>query len=228
MDEQVLVIDAEHVADLYRQPCFETNEEVCSEVHDAIKAHAYLTSRRQAESNPQVKQLVAVSVVRNGARLLCIRRSKKSNRAHMRLKYTLVVGGHVDEGDVKGGRDPLQWCAERELKEEIGVVPGHPLKFLGFIADPLTESGNLHLAVVFDAKYDGDSVEIGAGLDNAEFVGAAGRNVWALRPLAEIQGIAASNAFDRWSTLIIHSRRAAALLDVAYPVVSHQTELRFA
>jgi predicted NUDIX family phosphoesterase len=228
MDEQVLVIDGRHVAELYRQPCFVTDEAACAEVHDAIKAHAYLTSRQQAEVNPRVKQLVAVSVVRNGARLLCIRRSKKANRTHMRLKYTLVVGGHVDEGDVNGGADPLSLCAERELSEEIGVVPSQPVQFLGFIADPHTESGNLHLAVVFDAQYDGDSVEVSAELDNAEFVGATARNIWGLRSPAEIQGIAAANAFDRWSTLIVNSRRTAALLEIAHPVVSQQTELRFA
>lgn len=227
-DEQILVVPGEFVAALYVRPLFTSGPGVPEQLRAIVRDHAYVVSREWAEAHPEVKQLVAVCIVRNGNRLLAIRRSKNSNRAHMRLKYTLVVGGHVDERDLLSADDPVAACARRELAEEIGVKCLEPPCLIGCIADPATESGNLHLAILFDAQIQANAIEVRPSMDNREFTRASETLRRPLMSLPELKDIARNHAFDRWSQLFLQSRFAGDLLQSDLRVATPQLELGFA
>lgn len=224
---QVLVVPREQVAELYLRPAF-VGAPLWDQISDVIRKHGRLVPRDWAELNPDVKQIVAVCVVRKGDKLLSLRRSMKASRAHMRLKHTLVIGGHVDDVDVKSAEDPIATCALRELKEEVGLDPKGRIQAIGCIADPSNESGNLHLAVLFDVEVDADSVEVRPSFDNSEFVRSSETTVWSLKPLAELRRVATSGGFDRWSTLFLQSHVARELLRAEEPIATPQRELGFA
>lgn len=223
--EQVLAVPSEYVSDLFGEPSFIAMPDA-EPVLRRIKRHGSLVPRSWAEEHPEVKQIVAVCIVRNGSRLLCVRRSKKANRPHMRLKHTIVVGGHVDQDDM-GVDDPARSCAVRELEEELGVSPSGGVTVVGCIADPATVSGNLHLAVVFDAEIAEEFVEVHPGLDNGEFVNSSRTNMWTLKTLSELRSLASKGAFDRWSSLLLQSRYASRLLMSDYPIATPQREIAF-
>ena len=104
-----------------------------------------------------VRQVIP-SVVRNGARLLCVKRAQKG-RDDLRLRYTLLFGGHVDAEDATGDRDHiLHRCAERELREELGLRATVSPDPIGVVVDLETASSRRHF-VVFECRITASAFE---------------------------------------------------------------------
>ncbi len=135
MSQDVLVIPSEKLEDLYstRRFYFSTNH--LNRTRKILKTHAVFRDRSAAELSEDFKQVIAVGVIRCGTKILCLRRAKKSNRQALRLRWTVMIGGHVDDGD-KQSNDPTLSCLLRELDEEIGVTPDKTPQFIGLAVDP--------------------------------------------------------------------------------------------
>ena len=197
---EVLAVPEKSVSALFRRAAFHSDPITICMVLDAIAKDGRYLDRELAEQNPCFKQVVAYGIVRHKSNVLCLRRTRKSHRKSLRLRYTLLFGGHVDDSE-KHTQEPLQSCLLRELNEELGISPSRPLELLGIVTDPTTLVGQLHIGIVFDVHTEHDVIDVPTSLDNAEFVNAEKNNRYQLQQVDKLP----KKRFDSWSTLFLAS-----------------------
>lgn len=215
--QKVLTIPVDRVKKLYECAAFYTDEHDVADVLGSIDDAGTLVDRDVAERDGSRCQIVACAIVRSRGNVLCLRRARNAGRPQLRLRYTVLVGGHVDEADC-GESSVLAHCVKRELAEELGLDLGMQSRLLGVVADPTNLTGCLHLGIVFEVNIDGTEIELRSHHDTQEFVHAGKRRTVVLMSAAEIRGL--SQTLDPWSRLVVGSRRFAQLVGVK-PVAYH-------
>ena len=149
--------------------------------------------RREAEEDPDFKQIIPYVVFRSGDAVFCYTRGSSQGEARLHRQRSLGVGGHVEEADAEGRAtlDAYEMALRRELEEEVAVGSPGRLTRVGMINDDRTAVGSVHLGVVH--LYELDRPEVApreAGLAEAGFVPVAG-----LAALRE--------GFESWSQICI-------------------------
>lgn len=204
----VLTTQAELLNDLYQASAFYDNPEIVACTLRKIREHASWVARECAENDTTLRQLVACAVVTRGHRVLCVRRSKKTNRPALRLRYSLMIGGHVDENDADAP-DMLDHCVRRELREEFGLEPLAKPRLLGLVVDAEHSVGVQHVGVVYAVMIDENTDAAQQGGDD-EFVYGSRRRI--VDPVAWSDVLALANRLDPWSLLFVASRSFAAMV----------------
>lgn len=198
---KVLAVPAEALSDFYHRTGF------CSELAriryalNVIRKQRQFYLREWAEQTESVRQVIPCVIVRNGVRLLCVKRAKKG-RQDLRLRYTLLFGGHVDAEDSNGDQERiLNRCAERELHEELGLCVTVSPDPIGVVVDLATASSRRHFGVVFECRITESVVKVHRDCDNSEFTHSRYNNHYPLLETSEFAG----KKFDPWSELLLSS-----------------------
>lgn len=122
---------------------------------ERARTEGFHVPRREAESDPGIKQIIPYLVLRDGERIFLMRRTRAGGDARLHDLYTIGIGGHLNPRD-----DTFQAGLEREWREELvaGFVP--EFRFVGLLNDDTVEVGIHHLGVVYEADAAGRRVEI--------------------------------------------------------------------
>ena len=125
------------------------------EVMGVIARDGRFEPRASAETDPSLKQVIPYLVLRDGARVFLMRRTRAGGDARLHDRWSIGVGGHLNpgDGDVDGG-------LRREWAEEIeaGFVP--EFRFVGLLNDDTTDVGRVHVGLVFEADAAGRPVAV--------------------------------------------------------------------
>lgn len=171
------------------------------EALNIVHEYGQFYHREWAEQTEDVRQMIPCAIVRNGTRVLCVKRAKKGRR-DLRLRYTLLFGGHVDTEDSDGDREHiLHRCAERELREELGLHATVSPDPIGIAVDIETASSRRHFGVVFECRISESVVSVQRECDNYEFIRSRYNNDYILVESSEFVG----KKLDPWSQLLITS-----------------------
>jgi len=124
-------------------------------VLDTISYEGRFEPRAEVESDPRWKQVIPYLVVRDGARIFLMQRTRAGADARLHDLWSIGVGGHLNPGDggVAGG-------LLREWHEEIEADFDPQPVLLGLLNDDTTDVGRVHLGVVFVADVGGRSIAI--------------------------------------------------------------------
>ena len=148
MDENVLVLPAELI-EAQLQTRFERApaETVIVKANELRK----FLPRSQVETDETHKQIIPYICIRHGDAFVLLQRTKKQSEARLHNKFSLGIGGHINEQEVAGGaKDLVQGGLLRELREEITVADGWKLNLLGTIYDSTTPVGRVHFGIVYE------------------------------------------------------------------------------
>lgn len=150
-DEHVLCIPAAHFEAVGAFAGFRPADPA---YRDALLDPAAFTFRPRSavETDPGFKQLIPYVVLRHGERVFHYRRGASGTEARLRALRSVGVGGHISLDDVAAG-DPYRAGMLRELHEEV-LIGGYREGWLGFIYDPRTPVGSVHLGVVHVFELD--------------------------------------------------------------------------
>ena len=150
MEENVLVVPAEALAG-YLQTSF--NPEAAQSVIEKANATPTFLPRSQVEQDESYKQIIPYMCVRHENSYLLLQRTKKQSEARLHNKFSLGIGGHINEQEVAGGgSDLVKAGLARELREEITLAEGWKLTLLGSIYDSTTPVGRVHFGVVYEIE----------------------------------------------------------------------------
>lgn len=199
--QQVLIVPFESVRDLFAFRTFYSDPKTISLALGAVKREGRYVPRDLAESDDSLRQIVACSIVLSRTGVLCLRRSSKASRDSLRLRYTLMLGGHVDESDA-GFDSPLEHCVRRELHEELGLSI-RKLRLLGVAVDPDTASGWLHLGFVFETRLAPNLIRTSGAHDLQEFARMRGNEAIDFTSLETVHSRVAH--LDPWSELLVRA-----------------------
>lgn len=205
--QRVLSIENKFISALIERRSFHSDSHVIRNVNECIKKHGRFVDREWAEKNSSVKQIVACGVITNREKVLCLRRSARSNRPELRLNWTLMFGGHVEEEDITAD-DPLLNCVIREINEEIGLKPQSTPLFLGYVTDPATSVGQFHIGAVYRFESIKRVFRFSKNLDNYEFVNARSRSQIRFCEPSFVVGLVKSHRLDPWSEIFVKSGNA--------------------
>ncbi len=128
--------------------------------------------RKDLESDPQYKQIIAQVILRYKDKYYLHRQVKK-NENRLNSLCSLPIGGNIEEIDMKNGEDILEAALERELHEEVALNSKILKKtYLGltYIEDenPVNE---VHVGFVYIFDLDGTDVHVDEqGLEDIGFV----------------------------------------------------------
>lgn len=103
-----------------------------------------------AEQDESFLQLIpyVLFVHRPSGKVFSYSRSKQQGEKRLHGKRSVGVGGHVNKQDAGKG-SPYERGLEREIREEVDVVPGlKGLQIRGLLHDPSNAVGRVHLGVV--------------------------------------------------------------------------------
>jgi predicted NUDIX family phosphoesterase len=129
-------------------------DDVSSILARATTAGRYVP-RHLAETDRSLKQIIPYLVLRDGARLFLMKRTRAGGDVRLHDHYTLGVGGHLNPGDggIVGG-------LEREWSEELDADFVPDFEFLGLLNDDTVDVGVHHLGVVYVADAAGRRVGV--------------------------------------------------------------------
>src|SRR4030042_6379802 len=129
--------------------------------------HKFLP-RAQVETDPSWQQIIPYLVFENNGRIFVTRR--KTDHTDLRLAnlYSIGVGGHLNERDIKGikghkgiksGSEIMVW-AKREFEEEVKYEGKFKTNFLGLINHDANDVGLVHIGLVIQVIGETDKIEI--------------------------------------------------------------------
>ncbi len=118
-------------------------------------AVATFRPRPEAERDASWKQLIPYLVLRDGARLFLMRRTRAGADERLHERFTIGVGGHVNPGD-----DGIRAALLREWHEELDAAFDPQVRLVGLLNDDSDPVGSVHLGVVYEADARGRPVAI--------------------------------------------------------------------
>ncbi len=124
-------------------------------VVSAALAAATFRPRVDAEDDPTWKQLIPYLVLRDGARVFLMRRTRAGADARLHDRYTIGVGGHVNPGD-----HGLEGALLREWREELDAPFDPEVRLVGLLNDDSDPVGAVHLGIVYESDAAGRPVGI--------------------------------------------------------------------
>jgi len=148
MDEHVLVVPAEAMAaELHTQFIPTAAEAVISKANHLRK----FLPRSIVEQDESHKQIIPYVCIRHEDAFILLQRTRKQSEARLHNKFSLGIGGHINQEEVSGGAQDLVYAGLlRELREEITVAEGWKLNLLGTIYDSTTPVGRVHFGIVYE------------------------------------------------------------------------------
>ena len=150
MQEKVLVVPAAaaqaHLVSSFRKEAAEAI------IALANQSRTFLP-RSEVEQDESVKQIIPYVCIRSGESYVLLQRTNKQSEARLHNKYSLGIGGHINDIEETSGTADLVYAGLlRELTEEIHVPPGWQLEVLGAIYDATTEVGRVHLGIAYELQ----------------------------------------------------------------------------
>jgi predicted NUDIX family phosphoesterase len=162
-------------------------------------------SRATVEEDPGYKQIIPYVVVRHAGRYLLMRRTNKQTESRLHGKYSLGIGGHINDLETLGSEQNIIHAGlERELDEEVHVMGRREsLTLRGIISDDSTPVGQVHLGLVFVMETDSPDFTV----REAELMTAE----WAAPEfLREVQ-----ERMETWSQIVVERVIGANIPEVA-------------
>ncbi|MFZ0994837.1 MAG: hypothetical protein WAO09_02485 [Candidatus Dormiibacterota bacterium] len=103
--------------------------------------------RSEVEHQPEWQQVIPHLVVREGSRILTMRRLRAGSERRLRGQVTLGIGGHINSSD---GAPETAWVTgcHREWREEVICDEELSGRAVGLLKDDAGEVGRVHLGVL--------------------------------------------------------------------------------
>lgn len=139
MDENVLVVPADQIEN-YLRSSFDPKA-ATEVIAQANKTRKFLP-RSKVEQDESHKQIIPYICIRHQDSFVLLQRTNKQSEARLHNKFSLGIGGHINEQEVACGAQDLVYAGLlRELNEEITVAEDWKLNLLGTIYDSTTPGG---------------------------------------------------------------------------------------
>lgn len=186
MNEMILVVKT---STLFPQEAFQGLYEVDFESALAlITQHKEFHPRGLMEQDPAYKQIIPYLIFTHNNNYFLMQRSATASETRLQNNYTLGIGGHVQEEDLKGST-LFDWAA-REFEEEVEYNGQLELEPLGILNDDSNDVGKVHLGLVMLLHGNSSDIKIKSELKSGTLV-----------PLEECMHF--NKNLERWSQIVL-------------------------
>jgi predicted NUDIX family phosphoesterase len=147
--EHILVVPRTALFATHTLQGFSTDPALLAHFLALVTAHGRFVSRRPAEEDEALKQVVPYGVVRCGEQVFAFRRGAQGQEAGLRGRRSVGLGGHVNPQDGESiGPAMLERALRRELAEEVALDRPQP-ELWGVLNDDDDPVGRRHFGFVY-------------------------------------------------------------------------------
>ncbi|MDI6603455.1 MAG: phosphoesterase [Patescibacteria group bacterium] len=114
--------------------------------------------RRDAEVDPNYKQLIPYVILKHRDSIFTYRRGKLLTEERLLGNYSIGIGGHISINDPNLFGIGYEEGVHREIKEEIGIKSKCEMKVVALMNDDANEVGKVHFGIIHIAILDSPSV----------------------------------------------------------------------
>lgn len=152
MEENVLVVKTQALSDiLTSEGVLKVDEEL---IESKVREFGEFLPRSIAEYDENYRQIIPYVAMVSEGKVLLLRRTTRQGEKRLHNKYSLGVGGHINDSD--GFSDlweTFKKGMEREINEEVEVKI-KDLKYIGLINELSTEVSRVHLGIAYVAEVE--------------------------------------------------------------------------
>lgn len=116
---------------------------------EIIKKYSIFMKRFLVESDPNYKQIIPYLLIKFKNKYFMFQRFPVGAEDRLFHKYSIGIGGHINEKDVKKNKDLINSGLEREFDEELIYKKKLSYKIVGLINDDFDEVGKVHFGIVY-------------------------------------------------------------------------------
>jgi len=135
---------------------------------NVIQKEKEFIARGPAETDYSYKQIIPYLVFEHEGSYFLMQRKSTSSESRLASKYSLGIGGHLREEDIKG-TDLFEW-ARREFEEEINYSGKLEIEPLGLLNDDSNDVGKVHIGFVFLLKGSSANISVKSELAQGELL----------------------------------------------------------
>jgi predicted NUDIX family phosphoesterase len=115
--------------------------------------HTFL-KRKDAETNPEYKQLIPYALLHCGSDVFVYRRGKLLAEKRLLGNYSLGIGGHISVTDPGLFGTNYEDGLKREINEEVIIESTYTQRIVALINDDSNEVGKVHFGIVHALTLD--------------------------------------------------------------------------
>ena len=145
-DEQVLAIPAESLAKVGGLTGFSPDIRRYQPLLTSV-AEPTFRLRAEVETDPSWLQLIPYLILRYRKRMFHYTRGQTGGEKRLHARRSVGIGGHINPCDAESG-NLYRAGMLRELQEEVSISGNFRDELFGFVHDPSTPVGQVHLGVV--------------------------------------------------------------------------------
>lgn len=165
-DELILVVNRSH---LFPKDAFQGFAKVDFASYLTIIAnHKEFKPRSQMEQDPSYKQIIPYLIFEHKGKYFLMQRHKKASEQRLQSKFSLGIGGHIRQEDIKS-TDIFGW-AEREFHEEVDYNGSLTIIPLGLLNDDSNAVGEVHIGFVLLLKGDNPNISVKSELQSGQIL----------------------------------------------------------
>ncbi len=127
-----------------------------------LLSRADFIDRDKAETDSAYKQVIPYSILIYQGKVFRYKRSAWGAEARLHGLFSIGVGGHINKSDllpVLGENvSPIDWCRERELREEFLIDKLGTPRIVGLINDESNDVGRVHFGVVYEYQLESPKI----------------------------------------------------------------------
>lgn len=133
-----------------------------------IENHKEFMARGPVETNFAYKQIIPYLIFEYQGLYFIMQRQARASEQRLASKYTLGIGGHLRQEDLKG-TDFFEW-ARREFYEEVNYQGQLTIEPLGILNDDSNNVGKAHIGFVLLLRGDSPKISIKSELADGKLV----------------------------------------------------------
>lgn len=156
-EEQILVVKRSTL--FPQEPAWQGLKAVdYTEYAALIQTHKEFHPRSAMEQDPTFKQIIPYLIFTHEGRYFLMQRHAKASETRLQNKFSLGIGGHINEIDLVDG-NIFSW-AHREFHEEVAYAGTYDVEPIGILNDDSSPVGQVHVGFVYLLHGNSSDIEI--------------------------------------------------------------------
>ncbi|MBN1397559.1 MAG: phosphoesterase [Bacteroidetes bacterium] len=147
LEEHVLVFPAKLLDEAGYFQGLSFDMEKYSEIIHNSSNHLFI-KRKDAENNPEYKQLIPYAILHCGSKVFIYRRGKLLAEKRLHGNFSLGVGGHISATDPGLFGTSYEDGLKREINEEVYIESKYKQRIVALLNDDSNDVGRVHLGIV--------------------------------------------------------------------------------
>lgn len=127
---------------------------------ERVKKYSIFMKRFLVENDSNYKQIIPYLLIKFKNKYFMFQRFPIGAEDRLFHKYSVGIGGHINEKDVKNNKDLINSGLEREFGEELIYRGKLKSKIIGCINDDFDDVGKVHFGIVYLIEIESPDIEV--------------------------------------------------------------------